>query len=66
MYQKSTPTEDGPRKIPLALGITLCVVWGIQAVQSYMDTGEFDVLQIIALLCALALVVGEITYKAPK
>ena len=56
---------DGPRKIPLTLGIALCLIWAMQAVQTFMEAGTVDILQIIALLCAVGLVVHELTHKAP-
>ena len=55
--------KDGPRKIPLALGIALCLVW---AVQTFMATGGVDWLQVTGLLCAVALVINEFAFKAPK
>ncbi len=61
----NTP-KDGPRKIPLALGVALCLVWAVQAVQTFMASGAVDNLQIIALLCAFALVINEFAFKAPK
>ena len=61
----NTP-EDGPRKIPLALGVALCLVWAVQAVQTFTKTGTVDGLQVIGLLCAVALVINEFAFKAAK
>ena len=66
MEQTMNTPKNGPRKIPLTLGLALCLVWAVQAVQSFMETGTVDGLQVIGLLCAVALVVHEFTCKAPR